>query len=78
MKANRSALMVFAAVVGMPCGKALYFFWIPFVSQFGGKRRRVSVTPNLIVIAMHHQHWDSDLLEVVREVSLRKCDASYG
>jgi hypothetical protein len=75
MKANRSALMVFAAVVGMPCGKA---FWIPFVSQFGGKRRRVSVTPNLIVIAMHHQHLDSDLLEVVREVSLRKCDASYG
>jgi hypothetical protein len=30
MKASRSALIVSAWVVGMPCGKPGYFFRVPF------------------------------------------------
>src|ERR1700722_12024487 len=34
MKARRSALMVGASVVGMPCGKPLYVFSVPFFRSF--------------------------------------------
>jgi hypothetical protein len=33
-KASRSALIVSACVVGMPCGKPLYVFSVPFFSSF--------------------------------------------
>src|ERR1700740_1553735 len=34
MKASRSALMVASSVVGMPCGKPLQVFSVPFLSSF--------------------------------------------
>src|SRR5664279_5801423 len=34
MKANRSALIVSAWVVGMPCGNAEYVFKVPFCTSF--------------------------------------------
>ena len=34
MNASRSALIVAASVVGMPCGKPLYVFSVPFFNSF--------------------------------------------
>jgi hypothetical protein len=36
-KASRSALIVSALVVGMPCGNALYVFSVPFFKSFADK-----------------------------------------
>ena len=36
-KASRSALIISACVVGMPCGNSLYIFSVPFLSNFADK-----------------------------------------
>lgn len=38
MNASRSALIVSALDVGMPCGKPLYVFSVPFLASFADRR----------------------------------------
>ena len=71
MKASRSALIVAASVVGMPCGNPLVGFQRAVLQQFGTERSRVGIGNYLIVIAVHHQCRHGDLLEVFRKVGLR-------
>ena len=52
---SRSALIVAASVVGMPCGNPAYVFSVPFCSSFGRQRAGVGVRDDLVVVAVHDQ-----------------------
>src|SRR5664280_242254 len=49
MKANRSALIVSAWVVGMPCGNPEYVFKVPFCTSFADDLKKITVP----VLVMH-------------------------
>jgi hypothetical protein len=63
-KPSRSALMVSASVVGIPVREALVGLQRRVLQQLGRERTGVGVGDDLVVVAMHHQRGDGDLLEV--------------
>ena len=73
MNSSRSALIVSAWVVGIPCGKSWYVFRVPFAAV-RPTTARIGVRHDLIVLAVHHQNRDGDLLQVFGEVGLGERD----
>ena len=66
--------MVAACVVGMPWGKSLYVFRVPFFKSFAARGPAADVRDDLVVFAVHDEHGNGDLLEIFREVGLRERD----
>jgi hypothetical protein len=69
-------LIVSASVVGMPCGESFVRLQRPVLQEPRGRRSRVGVGNDLVVVAMHHQDRDSDLLEVLGEIGLGERDGA--
>ena len=47
---------------------------MPFFSSFADSGPAVGIRHDLVVLAVHHQHGDPDLLEVLGKIGLRKGD----
>ena len=65
-------MIVWASVVGMPCGNPAYVFSAPFFRELRGQRCGVGVGDDLVVVAVHDQDGHRDLREVLGEVGLEK------
>src|SRR3954465_498835 len=55
---------------GHPVREALIGLELTLLQQLQRKRRGIRVGDDLVVVAVHDQHWDVDLLQVLGEVGL--------
>lgn len=62
--------MISAWVVGMPCGRPLYTFNVPFLRSLAASGPELSERYDLVILAVHHQHRYGDLLQVFGVVGL--------
>jgi hypothetical protein len=68
MKANRSASVECTCVVGMPCGKPLQVFSVPFFISFADNGPAAAW--GKIVVPMHYRQQYRDLHEIVGQIGL--------